>query len=100
MACSSSTSRMRGARSTITNSVTTQMVDPRIYRAALLPVLFAFVLLAFSVENRPRPLTTPIAPDAFAGDRAFDRAYAPEGLADRFPDRRPGSAGDERLSDT
>ena len=77
------------------------MVDPRIYRAALLPVLFALVLLAFSLENRPRPLTTPIAPDAFAGERAFHRAYAPdEGLADRFPDRRPGSAGDERLADT
>ncbi len=77
------------------------MVDPRIYRAGLLPVLFALVLLAFSVENRPRPLTTPIAPDAFAGDRAFDRAYgADEGLSDRFPDRRPGSAGDEGLADT
>jgi hypothetical protein len=76
------------------------MVDPRIYRAALLPVLFALALLAFSVENRPRALTTPIAPDAFAGARAFDRAYAPgTGLADRFPSRRPGSTGDERLAD-
>src|SRR4051794_11127511 len=101
MACSSSTSRMRAARSTIPNSVTEQMVDPRIYRAALLPVLFALVLLAFSVENRPRPLTTPIAPDAFSGARAFTRAYAPgTGLADRFPNRRPGSLGDDRLADT
>ncbi len=77
------------------------MVDPRIYRAALLPVLFALVLLAFSVENRPRPLTTPIAPDAFSGDRAFNRAYQKDtGLADRFPDRRPGSQGDEGLADS
>jgi hypothetical protein len=76
------------------------MVDPRIYRAALLPVLFALVLLAFSVENRPRPLRTPIAPDAFAGNRAFDRAYGgAESLAARFPDRRPGSLGDGRLAD-
>jgi hypothetical protein len=76
------------------------MVDPRIYRAALLPVLFALVLLAFSVENRPRPLTTPIAPDAFSGDRAFNRAYTQDsGLADRFADRRPGSAGDAALAD-
>ncbi|MEA2156109.1 MAG: hypothetical protein QOE11_2249 [Solirubrobacteraceae bacterium] len=75
------------------------MVDPRIYRAALLPVLFALVLLAFSVANRPRPLTTPIAPDAFAGGRAFDRAYKDKaGLADRYPDRRPGSAGDDGLA--
>lgn len=78
------------------------MVDPRIYRAALLPVLFALVLLAFSVENRPRPLRTSIAPDAFAGGRAFDRAYAGangRSLASRFPDRRPGSLGDEGLAD-
>lgn len=77
------------------------MVDPRIYRAALLPVLFALVLLAFSVENRPRPLTTPIAPDAFAGGRAFSGAYKSRtGLAARFPDRRPGSHGDEGLADS
>jgi hypothetical protein len=75
------------------------MVDPRIYRAALLPVLFALVLLAFSVENRPRPLTTPIAPDAFSGARAFGRAYdGASSLAARFPDRRPGSRGDEGLA--
>ena len=28
------------------------MIDPRIYRAALVPVLFAFVLLAFSLDRR------------------------------------------------
>src|SRR5688500_11005007 len=90
---------MRGARSTIPNSVTTTMIDPRIYRAALIPVLFAFVLLAFSLENRPQPLRTPLAPDAFQGDRAFERAYeAGEGLSDRFADRRPGSAGDNELA--
>jgi hypothetical protein len=76
------------------------MSDPRLYRTALVPVLFALVLLAFSLENRPRALTTPVAPDAFAGDRAFARAYgASNSLADRFPDRRPGSIGDERLAD-
>ena len=80
------------------------MIDPRIYRAALIPVLFAFVLLAFSLENRPQPLRTALAPDAFQGDRAFDRAYgdggAARGLSDRFPDRRPGSDGDNRLAST
>ncbi|HWI09427.1 MAG TPA: M28 family peptidase, partial [Solirubrobacteraceae bacterium] len=76
------------------------MIDPRIYRAALIPVLFAFVLLAFSLENRPQPLRTSLAPDEFRGDRAFDRAYeAGEGLSDRFPDRRPGSAGDDALAE-
>src|SRR3954470_22689072 len=95
---------MRGARSTIPNSVTTLMIDPRIYRAALIPVLFAFVLLAFSLENRPQPLRTSLAPDAFQGQRAFDRAYGDgggvRGLSDRFPDRRPGSAADDRLAAT
>ena len=75
------------------------MFDPRIYRAALIPVLFAFVLLAFSLENRPQPLRTSLAPDEFRGDRAFDRAYeAGEGLSDRFADRRPGSPGDDALA--
>ena len=75
------------------------MFDPRIYRAALIPVLFAFVLLAFSLENRPQPLRTPLAPDAFQGDRAFDRAYeAGEGLSERYADRRPGSPGDNDLA--
>ncbi len=76
------------------------MSDPRLYRTALVPVLLALVLLAFSLENRPRRADDDAsAPDAFTGDRAFDRAYGPGGLADRFPERRPGSAGDERLAD-
>ena len=78
------------------------MIDPRIYRAALIPVLFAFVLLACSLENRPQPLRTVLPPDAFQGKRAFDRAYGDgggvRGLSERFPDRRPGSAGDNRLA--
>jgi hypothetical protein len=75
------------------------MIDPRIYRTALVPVLFAFVLLAFSLENRPQPMRTPLAPDAFQGDRAFERAYdSGEGLSERFADRRPGSDGDNRLA--
>ena len=80
------------------------MIDPRIYRAALIPVLFAFVLLAFSLENRPQPLRTALAPDAFQGKRAFDRAYGDgggvRGLSERYPDRRPGSADDHRLART
>ncbi|HVF78950.1 MAG TPA: hypothetical protein VNA28_11695 [Solirubrobacteraceae bacterium] len=75
------------------------MIDPRIYRAALIPVLLAFVLLAFSLENRPQPLRTAVPPDAFQRDRAFDRAYgSPRGLSDRFSERRPGSAGDNALA--
>jgi hypothetical protein len=80
------------------------MIDPRIYRAALIPVLFAFALLAFSLENRPQPLRTALAPDAFQGKRAFDRAYGDgggvRGLSERFPERRPGSVADNRLAAT
>jgi peptidase M28-like protein len=75
------------------------MIDPRIYRAALVPVLLAFVLLAFSLENRPQPMRTSVPPDAFQGKRAFDRAYSgPDGLAERYPDRRPGSDADDRMA--
>ncbi|MBA3326839.1 MAG: hypothetical protein H0T43_00865, partial [Solirubrobacterales bacterium] len=74
------------------------MLDPRIYRAAFIPVLFALVLVAFSLEDRPRPLGTTLAPDAFQGDRAYGRADGLLGLADRHPRRRPGSAGDDRLA--
>ncbi len=71
------------------------MMDPRIYRAAFVPVLFALILLAFSLENRPRPLVTPLAPDAFEGATAYTELRQ---LAGRFSDRRPGSAGDEGLA--
>jgi hypothetical protein len=75
------------------------MIDPRIYRSALVPVLLTFVLLAFSLENRPQPMRTPLAPDAFQVERAFKRAYgAGTGLSARFPDRRPGSDADNRLA--
>ncbi|CAN5125343.1 hypothetical protein BH20ACT16_BH20ACT16_12750 [soil metagenome] len=75
------------------------MIDPRIYRAALIPVVLAFVLLAFSLENRPQPLRTSVPPDAFQRDRAFDRAYeSGAGLSSRFTQRRPGSAGDNALA--
>ncbi|MGH2919031.1 MAG: M28 family peptidase [Solirubrobacteraceae bacterium] len=70
-------------------------MDPRIYRAAFVPVLFALILLAFSLENRPRPLTTTLAPDAFEGRTAYAEL---QNLADRFPNRRPGSLQDEQLA--
>ncbi|MDQ3849439.1 MAG: hypothetical protein M3296_02325, partial [Actinomycetota bacterium] len=61
------------------------MLDPRIYRAAILPVLFALVLVAFSLQDRPRPVRTTLAPDAFDGERAYGRAQGLLGLAARYP---------------
>lgn len=67
------------------------MLDPRIYRAGFLPILFALVLVGFSLQEQPRPLTTSLAPDAFDGAAAFAQLDA---LASAAPSRRPGSAGD------
>lgn len=71
------------------------MLDPRLYRAAFAPVLLALVVAAFSLVDRPRALTTTLAPDTFDGPRAFASL---QGLATQFPDRRPGSAGDVALA--
>jgi hypothetical protein len=74
------------------------MLDPRIYRAALIPALLALIVVAFSLRDRPRPVGTTLAPIAFDGDRAWQDLRGPDGLAARYPDRRPGGAGDERLA--
>lgn len=71
------------------------MLDPRIYRAALVPVLLAVLVAAFSLQDRPRPIGTTLAPDAFSGDAA---ARLVENLAVTYPRRRPGDAGDEALA--
>lgn len=71
------------------------MLDPRIYRAAWLPILFALVLAGFSLRDQPRPLTSSLAADAFDGAAAFRQL---DRLAAEAPLRRPGSAGDERVA--
>ena len=78
------------------------MLDPRVYRAAFVPALLAVFVVAFSLEGRPRPATTRLAADAFDGARAYGGPAARNSLlelAARFPDRRPGSAGDAALAD-
>jgi hypothetical protein len=71
------------------------MFDGRIYRAAFVPLLFVLVIAGFSLAGRPGQLRSTLAPDAFEGPRAFASLKA---LAKRFPDRRPGSPGDDRLA--
>ncbi|HEX4837339.1 MAG TPA: hypothetical protein VFV03_02290, partial [Solirubrobacteraceae bacterium] len=70
------------------------MFDGRIYRAAFVPLLFVLVIVGFSLASRPAPLRSTLAPDAFNGARAFAVLQA---LAGRFPERRPGGAGDNGL---
>lgn len=72
------------------------MLNGRLYRAALVPVVFALAIAAFSLTSRPRPLTATLAPDAFQGSRALAELRT---LAAAYPDRRPGSASDQRLAD-
>jgi Peptidase family M28 len=71
------------------------MFDGRIYRAAFVPLLLVLVIAGFSLVGRSAPLGSTLAPDAFDGARAYAGLQA---LAKRFPDRRPGSAGDDALA--
>ncbi|MCL2769327.1 MAG: M28 family peptidase [Solirubrobacterales bacterium] len=71
------------------------MLNGRLYRAALVPVLLALALAAFSLHGRPAPLTSSLAPDAFDGGRASAELHA---LAREFPNRAPGSEGDHALA--
>jgi Peptidase family M28 len=71
------------------------MLNGRLYRAAFLPFAFALAIAAFSLTGRPSPLHTTLAPDAFEGPRAFSELTS---LAGQFPDRRPGSRGDQALA--
>jgi len=70
------------------------MLNGRLYRAAFLPFFFALTIAAFSLTGRPAPLRSSLAPDAFEGEHAFEELGS---LAKRFPDRRPGSSGDQAL---
>jgi hypothetical protein len=71
------------------------MFDGRIYRAAFVPFLFVLVIAGFSLSGQASPLGSTLAPDAFDGPRAFAGLQE---LVKRFPDRRPGSAGDNDLA--
>jgi hypothetical protein len=71
------------------------VLDPRIYRAALVPILFALIVVAFSLADRPRPIGTTLAPDAFTDSRA---SATLDQLAAAFPSRRAGDAGDAALA--
>lgn len=71
------------------------MLNGRIYRAAFLPVLFALVIAGFSLRDVPRPLASPLAPDAFDAQAAMrDLAR----LQAAFPARKAGSRADDALA--
>jgi len=72
------------------------MLDPRVYRAAFVPLLLAILVVAFSLEARPRAIGTTLAPDAFDGAAAF---AALGDYAEGFPARRPGDHDDTLLAE-
>ncbi len=72
-----------------------RMLEPRLYRVAFVPVLLALLVAAFSLQDRPRPIGTTQAPEAFDEIRAGQTL---DDLARRFPVRRPGDAADTRLA--
>jgi hypothetical protein len=72
------------------------MIAGRIYRAGFLPVLLAIVVAAFSISAPARPLTSPLSPDILTGPATLLQNLTK--LATAFPDRRPGSQGDDALA--
>jgi hypothetical protein len=75
--------------------VSPSVLNGRIYRAAFLPLLLALAIAGFSLSDRPAPLTSNLAPDAFDGARALAELRS---LAAEFPNRRPGGPGDSELA--
>jgi hypothetical protein len=71
------------------------MLNGRLYRAAFVPFLFALAVAAFSLGSRPGALSSTLAPDAFEGAPAFAELKS---MATHFPQRRPGSSGDQGLA--
>jgi hypothetical protein len=64
------------------------VIEPRIYRTAFIPAVLAAVLVMFSLENRPRPVSQGLAADVlFDGDIAHRELRK---IVARHPDRQPG----------
>lgn len=67
------------------------MLDPRLTRIFVLPILAVVVIVAFSVQDRPRPLRTFQAADAFTGAATLLDVNR---LTAVYPQRRAGSIAD------
>src|SRR5271168_1488117 len=78
-----------------TGLMSTGMLNGRLYRVAFVPFALALAVAAFSLTARPLPLTSTLAPDAFEGAPALAELKS---LATEFPNRPPGSPGDEELA--
>ena len=72
------------------------MVDLRLYRIAFLPALPALVVVLFSLQSLPGPLSPLVSPATFM--RSTAASYARE-IVSKAPDRTPGSEGDATAAD-
>ena len=72
------------------------MIDPRLYRAAFLPVLAAFVVLMFTIEPVPKPFEQSETTSTF---ETRDTAAIAREIVELAPQRSPGSEGDDAVAD-
>ena len=75
---------------------TWRVVNLRLYRLAFLPAAVALVVLMFSLDGVPAPITEPVPAGTYQGDAA---AAAARQIIRLAPERPAGSAGDERVAD-
>lgn len=71
------------------------MLNGRLYRTAFVPFLLALAVAAFSLQRLPSPLGSTLAPEAFEKAPAMAQLGT---LAEKFPQRRPGSRADQRMA--
>lgn len=71
------------------------MFNARLYRAALVPAVIAFVVMMFSFEPIPKPIQEPVATPEFGGTASARMARQ---IALRAGDRTPGSEGDRTVA--
>jgi hypothetical protein len=73
-----------------------EVIEPRIYRAAFLPAVFALVLVAFSLVSPPRALDQGLAADVlFTGDSTIKQV---QDIVRAQPDRHAGGPGDKAMA--
>ena len=68
-----------------------RLINLRLYRLAFLPAAVALVVLMFSLDGVPAPITEPVPAGTYQGDAA---AAAARQIIRLAPERPAGSAGD------
>lgn len=72
------------------------LLAPRLYRAAFAPALLALIIMAFSLQQPPRPLAPELSPPGFSPARAV--VFADQAVSN-YGTRTAGSSNDQQLAD-